>query len=215
LHPNGFRMATDRGSCCVAIDLAVYQRRGRTVCLDRVVDLVGLQPVVELAEHAIVEVAQRSGVAVAVVAPYQVVSAGGSLAVFADLAAAVADGADCVEGVAQLWADREHVFGPVASTATLWRLCDKRGCTASPRHEAASRSARSTHRSAAGLRSGWAKARSSCPMRSVVVAGGEGLLDKWKVLLSPGRARNLLGHLQASIRRRGEELAQSGLIHRR
>ena len=31
--------------------------------------------------------------------------------VFADLAAAVADGADCIDGVGQLCADREHVFG--------------------------------------------------------------------------------------------------------
>ena len=46
--------------------------------------------------------------------------------VFADLAAAVADGADCVDGVGQVWGDREHVFGPVASTTTLWRLCDER-----------------------------------------------------------------------------------------
>jgi len=46
--------------------------------------------------------------------------------VFADLAAAVADGADCVDGVGQLWGDREHVFGPVASTTTLWRLVDER-----------------------------------------------------------------------------------------
>jgi hypothetical protein len=46
--------------------------------------------------------------------------------VFADLAAAVADGADCVDGVGQLWADREHAFGPVASTTTLWRLVDER-----------------------------------------------------------------------------------------
>ena len=46
--------------------------------------------------------------------------------VFADLAAAVADGADCVDGVGQLWADREHVFGPVGSTTTLWRLVDER-----------------------------------------------------------------------------------------
>ncbi len=36
-------------------------------------------------------------------------------AVFTDLAAAVADGADCVKEAAQFWADREHVFGPVAS----------------------------------------------------------------------------------------------------
>ena len=33
-------------------------------------------------------------------------------AVFADLAAAVADGADCIDGVGQLCGDREHVFGP-------------------------------------------------------------------------------------------------------
>jgi hypothetical protein len=45
---------------------------------------------------------------------------------FADLAAAVADGADCVDGVGQLWADREQVFGPVGSTTTLWRLVDER-----------------------------------------------------------------------------------------
>jgi len=44
--------------------------------------------------------------------------------VFADLAAAVADGADCVDGVGQLWGDREHAFGPVGSTTTLWRLVD-------------------------------------------------------------------------------------------
>jgi hypothetical protein len=46
--------------------------------------------------------------------------------VFADLATAVADGADCVDGVGQLWADREQVFGDVASTTTLWRLVDER-----------------------------------------------------------------------------------------
>ena len=32
-------------------------------------------------------------------------------AVFADLVAAVADGADCVDGVARLWGDRVHAFG--------------------------------------------------------------------------------------------------------
>jgi hypothetical protein len=46
--------------------------------------------------------------------------------VFADLAAAVADGADCVDGAGQLWADREHAFGAVGSTATLWRCVDER-----------------------------------------------------------------------------------------
>jgi len=47
-------------------------------------------------------------------------------AVFADLAAAVADGADCIDGVGQRCGDREHVFGPAASTTTMWRLVDAR-----------------------------------------------------------------------------------------
>lgn len=47
-------------------------------------------------------------------------------AVFADLAAAVADGADCIDGVGQLCGDREHVFGGAASTTTMWRLLDQR-----------------------------------------------------------------------------------------
>ncbi len=46
--------------------------------------------------------------------------------VFADLAAAVADGTDCVDSVGSLWGDRQQVFGPVASTTTLWRLVDER-----------------------------------------------------------------------------------------
>jgi Transposase DDE domain group 1 len=46
--------------------------------------------------------------------------------VFADLAAAVADGVDCIDGVGQLCGDREHVFGEKASTTTMWRLIDQR-----------------------------------------------------------------------------------------
>ena len=46
--------------------------------------------------------------------------------VFADLAAAVADGADCIDAVGQLCGDREHVFGAKASTTTMWRLIDQR-----------------------------------------------------------------------------------------
>jgi hypothetical protein len=46
--------------------------------------------------------------------------------VFADLAAAVADGADCIDGVGQLCGDREHAFGAKASTTTMWRLIDER-----------------------------------------------------------------------------------------
>jgi hypothetical protein len=64
--------------------------------------------------------------------------------VFADLAAAVADGADCVDGVGQLWADRQHAFGPVASTTTLWRLVDERiDAVRLPRIRAARAQARS------------------------------------------------------------------------
>jgi hypothetical protein len=64
-------------------------------------------------------------------------------AVFADLVAAVADGADCVDGVGQLWADREHVFGAVGSTTTLWRLVDERiGAAHLPRIRAARAHAR-------------------------------------------------------------------------
>ena len=47
-------------------------------------------------------------------------------AVFADLAAAIADGADCIDAVGQLCGDREHVFGAKASTTTMWRLVDQR-----------------------------------------------------------------------------------------
>ena len=46
--------------------------------------------------------------------------------VFADLAVAVADGADCIDGVGQLCGDREHVLGAKASTTTMWRLVDQR-----------------------------------------------------------------------------------------
>lgn len=46
--------------------------------------------------------------------------------VFADLAAAVADGADCIDGVGHLCGDREHAFGAKASTTTMWRLVDER-----------------------------------------------------------------------------------------
>ena len=41
-------------------------------------------------------------------------------------AAAVADGADCIDGVGQLCGDRAHVFGAKASTTTMWRLVDQR-----------------------------------------------------------------------------------------
>lgn len=45
-------------------------------------------------------------------------------AVFADLAAAVADGADCIDGVGQLCGDREHVFGakPRSTDGPCWLI---------------------------------------------------------------------------------------------
>jgi hypothetical protein len=45
--------------------------------------------------------------------------------VFTDLAAAVADGADCVSGVGSL-VDQQLQHGPVASLTTTWRLLDQR-----------------------------------------------------------------------------------------
>lgn len=66
--------------------------------------------------------------------------------VFADLAAAVADGADCIDGVGQLCGDREHVFGAKASTTTMWRLVDERIDAA---HLPAVRAARAAARAAA------------------------------------------------------------------
>jgi len=44
--------------------------------------------------------------------------------VFSDLAAAVADGADAISGIAVL-GDREDLHGPVASMPTTWRVLDK------------------------------------------------------------------------------------------
>ncbi len=44
--------------------------------------------------------------------------------VFTDLAVAIADGADAVSGIAVL-ADRQELFGPVASMPTTWRVLDR------------------------------------------------------------------------------------------
>jgi len=44
--------------------------------------------------------------------------------VFADLAVAVADGADAISGIAVL-ADRQELFGAVASMPTTWRVLDR------------------------------------------------------------------------------------------
>jgi len=66
--------------------------------------------------------------------------------VFADLAAEVAGGADCIDGVGQRCADREHAFGAAASTTTMWRLVDSRIDTA---HLPGIRAARGHARAAA------------------------------------------------------------------
>ncbi|MDR3660334.1 MAG: IS1380 family transposase [Mycobacterium sp.] len=76
-------------------------------------------------------------------------------AVFADLAAAVADGADCIDAVGQRCGDREHVFGPAASTTTMWRLVDERIDAA---HLPSVRAARASARAAA-----WAAGAAPAP----------------------------------------------------
>lgn len=78
--------------------------------------------------------------------------------VFADLAAAVADGADCIDGVGQLCGDREHVLGAKASTTTMWRLVDERIDAAHlPRVRAARAAARAAawEAGAAPVTDGW------------------------------------------------------------
>ena len=65
--------------------------------------------------------------------------------VFTDLAAAVADGADCVSGIGSL-VDQQAQHGPVASVTTAWRLIDARVDAA---HLAGVKAARSVARAAA------------------------------------------------------------------
>jgi hypothetical protein len=64
--------------------------------------------------------------------------------VLCDLAAAIADGADAVSGIATL-GDREEVFGPVASVPTTWRVLDRLDAE----HLPAVRAARAQARAAA------------------------------------------------------------------
>ena len=65
--------------------------------------------------------------------------------VFADLAVAVADGADCVSGIGSL-VDQQALHGPVASLTTTWRLIDERVDAA---HLSGVKTARATARAAA------------------------------------------------------------------
>jgi len=64
--------------------------------------------------------------------------------VFADLACAVADGADAISGIGVL-VDRPELFGPVASMPTCWRVLDRIDAG----HLSAVRAARATARAAA------------------------------------------------------------------
>jgi hypothetical protein len=61
--------------------------------------------------------------------------------VFADLAVAIADGADAVTGI-EVLRDREMLFGPVASMPTAWRLLDRIDEPHLPRVRAARAAAR-------------------------------------------------------------------------
>ena len=61
--------------------------------------------------------------------------------VFADLAVAIADGADAVTGI-EVLRDREALFGPVASMPTAWRLLDRIDQAHLPRVRAARAAAR-------------------------------------------------------------------------
>ncbi|MCA1835689.1 MAG: IS1380 family transposase, partial [Actinobacteria bacterium] len=61
--------------------------------------------------------------------------------VFADLAVAIADGADCVSHV-EVLGDRHEIAGPVASMPTTWRLLDRVDAVHLPRVRAARAAAR-------------------------------------------------------------------------
>ncbi|KAA1243063.1 IS1380 family transposase, partial [Mycobacterium simiae] len=107
-------------------------------------------------------------------------------AVFADLAAAVADGADCIDGVGQLCGDREHVFGAAASTTTMWRLVDQR---VDATHLPAVRAARAAARAAA-----WAAGANPAPGEWLHIDIDATLTidhsDNKRMRLLPGKSRS-------------------------
>ena len=76
--------------------------------------------------------------------------------VFADLAVAVADGADAISGIATL-VDRDDLHGPVASMPTTWRLLDRIDAG----HLAGVRAARADARSRAWARRSGTRSSSS------------------------------------------------------
>jgi hypothetical protein len=85
-----------------------------------VVSHAGVGLLRELAEHA----GLVDGVSAALIDTYKAVPVHAPGRVFTDLAAAVADGADAISGIAAL-ADREELHGSVASVPTAWRLLDR------------------------------------------------------------------------------------------
>jgi len=64
------------------------------------------------------------GVTAALIGTYRGIPVHAPGRVFTDLAAAVADGADAISGIAAL-GDREELHGPVASMPTTWRVLDR------------------------------------------------------------------------------------------
>jgi hypothetical protein len=64
------------------------------------------------------------GVTAALIGTYRAIPVHAPGRVFTDLAAAVADGADAISGIAAL-GDREELHGPVASMPTTWRVLDR------------------------------------------------------------------------------------------
>ncbi|MGB9372659.1 MAG: transposase, partial [Jiangellales bacterium] len=64
------------------------------------------------------------GITQALIGTYRGVPVHAPGRVFTDLAAAVADGADAISGIAVL-GDRRDLHGPVASMPTTWRVLDR------------------------------------------------------------------------------------------
>jgi len=85
-----------------------------------VVSHAGVSLLRELAEYT----GLVDGISDALIGTYKGVPFHAPGRVFTDLAVAIADGADAVSGIAVL-ADRQELFGPVASMPTAWRVLDR------------------------------------------------------------------------------------------
>ena len=112
--------------------------------------------------------------------------------VFTDLAAAVADGADCVSGIGSL-VDQRAQHGPVASVTTAWRLIDSR---VDARHLGAVKAARGGWGGGYGTRPTprWAPRcdrRSCCCRHSPVGACTPGRLTGGDVRAVPEQRRGM------------------------